>query len=103
MSKAQWDHYKVAFKRSKEILDGILNLSAVRPWDFRKGLGYFLRTQDDYSDVFQLRRFASGHADWKPYVSHILGFNADLISEFYQQEVRIDELNSDEKAIRSEL
>ncbi|SDS42628.1 Uncharacterized protein YydD, contains DUF2326 domain [Brevibacterium sandarakinum] len=103
LPEEQWDHYKVAFDRSKAILDGLLDLSAVRPWDFRKGLGYFLRTQDDYSDVFQLKRFASEHADWKPYVAHILGFDAQLISDFYEREARIDTLRADEKTIQSEL
>lgn len=103
LPEEQWDHYKVAFDRSKVILDGLLNLSAVHPWDFRKGLGYFLRTQDDYSDVFQLKRFASKHADWKPYVAHILGFDAQLISDFYRQEAQIDTLRANERTIQSEL
>ncbi|QIK63609.1 DUF2326 domain-containing protein [Leucobacter viscericola] len=99
----QWDHYKVAFERSKAILDGLLDLTAVRPWDFRKGLGYFLRTQDDYSDVFQLRRFASEHADWKPYVAHLLGFDAQLIANFYAKEALISDLRANESTIQSEL
>lgn len=103
LPEEQWDHYKVAFDRSKVILDGLLNLSAVHPWDFRKGLGYFLRTQDDYSDVFQLKRFASKHADWKPYVAHILGFDAQLFSDFYRQEAQIDTLRANERTIQSEL
>lgn len=103
LHESQWDHYKVPFDRSKVILDGIFNLAAVRPWDFRKGLGYFLRTQDDYSDVFKLKRFASEHADWKPYVTHILGFNADLIASFYEVEIEIAKLRTSEKAIQSEL
>ncbi|WP_193025209.1 DUF2326 domain-containing protein [Corynebacterium casei] len=103
LPEEKWDHYKVPFERSKSILDGILNLAAVRPWHYRKGLGYFLRTQDDYSDVFQLRRFASAHSDWKPYVAHILGFDAKLISDFYEKETEIEKLNSREKTIKSEL
>lgn len=103
LPEEEWDHYKVPFERSKSILDGILNLAAVHPWHYRKGLGYLLRTQDDYSDVFQLRRFASAHSDWKPYVAHILGFNAKLISDFYEKETEIEKLNSREKTIKSEL
>ena len=103
LPEEQWDHYKVAFERSKAILDGLLDLTAVRPWDFRKGLGYFLRTQDDYSDVFQLKRFASEHADWKPYVAHMLGFDAQLISDFYAKEALISDLRANESTIQSEL
>lgn len=103
LDESQWDHYQVPFERSKVILDGLLSLNAVKPWDFRKGLGYFLRTQDDYSDVFKLKRFASEHADWKPYVSHILGFDANLISSFYEIEDEISKLRASEKVINSEL
>jgi uncharacterized protein YydD (DUF2326 family) len=60
------DHSDVPFERAREILDGLLDWRALKPWSFRKGLGYQLRSQDDYRDVFQLRRFASSHADWKP-------------------------------------
>lgn len=103
LPEEQWDHYKVAFDRSKAILDGLLDLSAVRPWDFRKGLGYFLRTQDDYSDVFKLKRFASEHADWKPYISHMLGFDAQLVADFYAKEAQIAGLRANESTIQSEL
>jgi uncharacterized protein YydD (DUF2326 family) len=103
LPEEQWDHYKIAFDRSRVLLDGLLDLNAVRPWDFRKGLGFFLRTQDDYSNVFQLKRFASEHADWKPYVAHILGFNAQLISDLYEREARIASLRSEERTIQSEL
>lgn len=90
----KWDHYELAFKRSKTILDGLLNLMAVRPWDFRMGLGYLLRTQEDYSDVFQLRRFAGKHADWKPYVAQMLGFDGGLIVDFYKKEADITDLRN---------
>lgn len=57
---------------------------------------YQLRGQDDYQDVFQLRRFAIGkHKEWKPYVAHILGFDHDLIEEYYS---KLEELE-DKKAI----
>jgi uncharacterized protein YydD (DUF2326 family) len=93
-----WDHADVPFKKAKSLLDSFLNLEGMSPWHFRKGLGYFLRSQADYLDVFQLRRFANRHADWKPYLAHMLGFDAELISKHYQFE---DELKISEERLRT--
>ena len=79
----EWDHFDVPFDRAKELLDSLLDWRALKPWDYRKGLGYFLRSQDDFRDVFQLRKFANSHADWKPFLAHILGFNAEQITQHY--------------------
>lgn len=82
----EWDHQDVAFERARELLDGILDWRAIKPWSYRKVLGYLLRSQDDFRDVFQLRHFASKHADWKPSLAHLLGFNAQIINERYAKE-----------------
>ena len=57
--------------RAKEILDGLLDWRAIKPWAYRKGLGYLLRSQDDYKSVFQLGRHQSKHGDWKPFLAHV--------------------------------
>lgn len=98
-----WDHQSVPFARARSLLDGLLNLTSVQPWDYRKGLGYLLRRQDDYSDIFQLRRYAGRHSDWKPYVVHILGFDSALVSAHYQEEDHVDKLKDREKVVESEL
>jgi uncharacterized protein YydD (DUF2326 family) len=49
------------------------------------GLGYLLRSQDDFRDVFHLRKFAAAHSDWKPFLAHVLGFDAQLIVEHYEK------------------
>lgn len=78
LKEQEWDHLNMPFDRAKELLDGVLDWCALKPWSYRKGLGYLLRSQDDFRDIFQLRKFASAHADWKPYLAHILGFQAGL-------------------------
>jgi uncharacterized protein YydD (DUF2326 family) len=75
----EWDHQDVPFDRAKELLDGVLDWRALKPWPYRKGLGYLLRTQDDFRDVFHLRKFAAAHSDWKPFLAHILGFDHALV------------------------
>jgi uncharacterized protein YydD (DUF2326 family) len=98
-----WDHFDVPFERARELLDSYLDWRALKPWHYRKGLGYFLRSQEDFGDVFHLRRFANSHADWKPFLAHILGFDASLIGEHYAKEAALSEMESKSATIRQEL
>jgi len=99
----EWDHVDVPFDRAKELLDSLLDWRAVKPWHYRKGLGYFLRSQEDFRDVFQLRKFANSHADWKPFLAHILGFDAELITKHYAKEDELKEKEQKVLTIRQEL
>lgn len=99
----EWDHKEVAFERAKDLLDGLLDWRDLRPWSFRKEIGYLLRSQEDYHDVFHLRKFASSHADWKPFLAHLLGFNAQLITQHYQKEEEYTDKQAKAQTIKSEL
>ncbi|AOT05987.1 DUF2326 domain-containing protein [Arthrobacter sp. U41] len=94
ISPDDWDHTGLAFERAKALLDAWLGLTALKPWDYRKMIGYLLREQDDYSDVFQLGKFAGKHSDWKPFVAHILGLDAGIVADLYQVRDQLDESNS---------
>jgi uncharacterized protein YydD (DUF2326 family) len=98
-----WDHYQVAFERSRVILDGILDLTSLKPWNYRKGLGYLVRTQEDYLDVFQLGKFQAAHIDWKPYVAHVLGFDGELVKTLYEKENDLEKLEQTAETVRKEL
>jgi uncharacterized protein YydD (DUF2326 family) len=70
-----------------------LDLTAIKAWDYRKGVTYFLRTQADYRDYFQIEKFVKGRdVDWKPYLAHVVGLDADLVAKKYQLDDQIDEL-----------
>lgn len=103
LADAEWDHVDMPFERARELLDGLLDLRALKPWTFRKGLGYLLRSQDDFRDVFHLRKFASKHSDWKPYLAHILGFNAALVEDLYEKEKELTRKQSAAQTINAEL
>lgn len=103
LDSRRWDHWEVPFDRAKELLDSLLDLRYVKPWPYRKGLGYLLRSQDDFKDVFQLKKFSSKHSEWKPFLAHILGFRSDLIDEQYKKEEEIIEKNDQLKILRNEL
>jgi uncharacterized protein YydD (DUF2326 family) len=99
----EWDHQDMPFERARELLDGLLDWRALKPWSFRKGLGYLLRSQEDFREVFQLRKFASKHADWKPFLAHMLGFNAQLIALHYEKEEELSKKQDTAQTIKSEL
>ena len=103
LPKVDWDHDDLPFDRAREMLDSLLDWRAISPWQYRKGLGYQLRSQDDYQDVFQLRRFAGKHADWKPYVAHILGFDHKPIDLHYEKQAQLEEKKAKAETVKTEL
>jgi uncharacterized protein YydD (DUF2326 family) len=103
LSSLEWDHLDVPFERAKELLDSLLDWRALKPWGYRKGLGYLLRSQDDFRDVFQLRKFANAHADWKPFLAHILGFDGELVTLHYAKELELAEKEEIARTIKQEL
>ena len=103
ISDREWDHWDVPFERARELLDSLLNWRVLKPWPYRKGLGYFLRSQDDFRDVFHLRKFASSHSDWKPFLAQILGFDAETIKLHYTKEDELEKKKADATTIRQEL
>ncbi|MEQ1907455.1 MAG: DUF2326 domain-containing protein [Vicinamibacterales bacterium] len=103
LSLSEWDHQDVAFERARELLDGLLDWRALKPWSYRKALGYLLRSQEDFREVFQLRKFASKHVDWKPFLAHMLGFDANLVSEHYEKEQELSRKQATEQTIKTEL
>lgn len=100
---AGWDHFELPFDRAKDMLDSLLDWRALKPWDYRRELGYLLRSQDDYRDVFQLQKFLSGHSDWKPFLAHTLGFDGQIIELHYKKEQELEEKQQVVQAIMTEL
>lgn len=94
-----WDHSDVGEKKARQILDSYFELTDVSPWDYRKGVGYFLRSQQDYNDYFQIAKFVKGSdSDWKPYLAKVLGFPYETIEKKYE----IDQAIVSEKSLLSE-
>jgi len=102
-SLSDWDHQELAFDKARTMLDSFLDWRALKPWTFRNGLGYLLRSQEDYSDVFRLAKHEGQHATWKPFLAHILGFNADLVGSHYEKESEKKEKEAIEHTVMSEL
>lgn len=104
LPEGAWDHVNMPFDRARAMLDSLLDWRAVSPWDYRKGLGYQLRGQDDFQEVFQLRRFGVGkHKDWKPYTAHILGFDYQIIESHYNSIEQLERAKATAETVKAEL
>ena len=90
LAEDDWSHFELPFAKSKSLLDGYLDLRDIDPWRFRNAIGYFLRTQADYDDVFKLQRHAGVDKDWKPVLARILGLNAAIFTDRYEMKADID-------------
>ena len=40
LPESEWDHVNLPFERSRELLDSLLDWRALKPWSYRKGIGY---------------------------------------------------------------
>ena len=102
IAPTSWDEEDLAIDKAKEKLTEYLGFDIVTQWPYRKAVTYFLRTQQDYLDVFQLGKFKGKHSDWKPFVFDLLGFNGELIKNKYELEVQISEKQKSYIAIKNE-
>lgn len=96
-----WDE-ELTLKKAKEKLNEYLGFNVLPNWDYRKSITYFLRSQQDYLDVFKLNKFKGKHKDWKPFVFDLLGFNGKLILEKLEIEEEIDNLKKKTQTLRLE-
>jgi uncharacterized protein YydD (DUF2326 family) len=80
----KWDHEDITIDKARQLLDSYLDLGAIKPWDYRKGVSYFLRAQADYRDYFQIEKFVKGRdVEWKPYLSQIVGLDSSVVEKKY--------------------
>ena len=85
---AQWDEVRMPFEAARKYLNSHLKYDVLPDWSYRKSISYFIRTQKDYDDVFQLNKFKGKHITWKPFVFDLLGFDGSLI----KQKLECDEI-----------
>ncbi|WP_209405230.1 DUF2326 domain-containing protein [Pseudozobellia sp. WGM2] len=96
-----WDE-TLTFKKAQEKLNELLNFNVLQNWTYRKSITYFLRSQQDYLDVFKLNKFKGKHKDWKPFVFDLLGFNGNLILNKLEIEEEIETLKKKVQTLKQE-
>lgn len=96
ISTEDWDHWNINLTAARQALDAYLDLKMVSPSDYRTGVSYFLRTQADYIEYFQIQKFMRGQdRAWKPYLAAILGLDHQSILQKYEIEDEIAELSAE--------
>ena len=87
-----WDKQNISFEKAGVALNEYLAFDILKAWPYRKSVTYFLRSQKDYNDVFQLSKFSKGKdIDWKPFMFDLLGFDGSLLIEKYETDNKITE------------
>ncbi|MBL8149783.1 MAG: DUF2326 domain-containing protein [Blastocatellia bacterium] len=88
----EWDFSDIPIKKAREELSLLASFNVLPDYPYRKGLGYFIRTQNDYVSVFELRKFGKGkHIYWKPFLFSLLGFDGQTLEKKYNLEAESEE------------
>ncbi|MEK5175521.1 DUF2326 domain-containing protein [Heyndrickxia sp. FSL W8-0496] len=98
----EWDYENLVLNSKSEktiaateVLNRELKFDILKNYDYRKLVGYFIRTQNDYSDVFQLSKFSNSTDEvWKPFIFELLGFNSNTLLERYINYSEIEKLKA---------
>ncbi len=103
-----WDYEDLSLGANQEtqnpkyILNMWLGFDVLSDENYRKTAGYFLRTQDDYGDVFRLGKSKGTDSSWKPILFEILGFDSKHMKKKYQIEKKLDDKKKLLEDIRNE-
>lgn len=99
-----WDHWAMPIDEAIALLDAWLDLRVLKPYDYRQAITYFLRSQDDWSDELQLKKFQIGKdIYWKPFVAHLFGFDQNPVKKKYELDDRIKKLKSKQSELEAEV
>ena len=99
----KWD-VTLPLTKSKEYLNRQLAFNVLTGVNYRSTVSFFLRTQKDYNNVFQLsKNFKGKQKNWKPVVFELLGYGPEKLIEKYDLDKQLEDLDSSAKSISSEM
>jgi len=101
-TQLNWDEENVSLDKAKQKLNEYLEFDVLPAWSYRKPVTYFLRTQNDFRDIFKLDKFKGRDKDWKPFMFDVLGFNGAVIREKYDLEDEKKELEKKIEILQQE-
>ena len=101
-TQLNWDEENLPLDQAKEKLDKYIGFDVLPAWNYRKSVTYFLRTQNDFRDVFKLDKFKSRDKDWKPFMFDVLGFNGAVIRGKYDLEDEKSKIKSKLETLQQE-
>lgn len=92
---------KEGIKKTKDFIQKEINFDID---DYRQYITYFLRDQDNQSDVFRLNKFLrSNDIDYKPVISNLLGIDGNKIHRKYELDNEIESIEKELSFKESEL
>lgn len=98
-----WDEENLPFDKAKERLNEYLGFDVLKNWPYRKMVTYFLRTQQDFLDVFKLNKFQGKDKDWKSMMFDMLGFDGEVVRQKADLEEQQDELKKQIDTLQREF
>ncbi len=99
-----WAHSDLPIVEAVTLLDAWLDLRVLKPYDYRKAITYFLRSQQDWSDELQLQKFQLGRdLYWKPFVAHLFGFKGGAVQRKYELDDTIQKLKQKQADLQAEV
>lgn len=102
--KTDWSECFMTLKKAQEFLNAQLAFDVLPDWGYRKTVSFFLRTQKDYVNVFQLGKFINGkHKDWKPVVFELLGYDSESLIRKYELDQQLEDLKDSRQSISTEM
>lgn len=90
-----WIEENIPFERAKKMFSEYISLDFFKnkTYDYRKAISYSLRLQGDYEDVYKLSKYVGGKdIDWKPFMFDLLGFDGELLSKKYENDLARDKI-----------
>lgn len=93
LEDSNWTYSRLSLENARKHLNDLLSLHVIEPYKYRKGLGYFLRSQNDYDDAFRIPSFQRGpDIHWKPFVALLLGFDYQSVQNKHGLDERVKKL-----------
>jgi|26BtaG_2_1085354.scaffolds.fasta_scaffold02898_4 uncharacterized protein YydD (DUF2326 family) len=94
-----WEHSDVAIDNARTLLESWFHFDILSQYPYRKIIGYLVRTQNDFINVFKLSKERGKDSNWKPYMADLLGFDGSLAKQHYEKLAKIDKLKAQISAI----
>ena len=97
-----WDEEDLPFEKAKKRLNEYLGFDVLKNWQYRTMVTYFLRTQEDYQDVFKLNKFKGKDKYWKSMMFDMLGFDGEVVKQKADLEEQQDEFKKQINILQTE-
>jgi len=97
-----WTHKDIPIWKATEILNQYLWFDILKGYKYRRFLDYFIRSQEDFLDVFRLNKFKWKDKYWKPMVLELLNFDSFIYKNKIDCDEELEDIKEQIKTLRRE-